>query len=720
MEYFKQIQSHLSKHNLPSIITLWEEYCLSDEIDLEELNQILKTLKDTPYADSFGRYVDQILALWEKAPESEAKDEAFKLITDIQSTNTKHFADLILHYLEKKYSNDKDFTLKLKMVGLKDQENFRGAVRNFELLNHMKKGNFVYHHGGWGAGEIMDVSFIREELSLEFENVAGRKDLSFNNAFKTLSPIASNHFLALRFGNPDKLEKMARDDSATVIRLLLKDLGPKTASEIKDELADVIIPEEEWSKWWQNARARLKKDTLIESPSQLKNPFKLRHEELSHEERLIHTIQAKEDPYEIIDVIYSALRDFPSVLKNKEFKDIIRSKLKETLINKGLSTSQELQLIFLLIDIGGESEVKTLESMIASLTNIEAVLDQIEVIAFKKRLLQELQKIKSNWTQIYIDLLLKVDQHSLRDFIFTELTKAGKTHEIKAKLEELILEPHLSPQAFLWYFQKIMEKTGLPFSDQDGKNRFLESFFALLYIVEQNPDERETVKKLLNFFTTARYANIRAIFQGASLEVVQEILLLSTKCQSLSDHDIKILHSLAEVVHPSLSKHSQTESQIEDDESVIWSTEAGYIRLKERIHHIATVETVDNAREIEVARSHGDLRENSEYKFALERRARLQSEIKTLSDQLNKMRILTEDDIDTTKVGVGTIITLKNPIHGKTVYTLLGPWDTDLDNNILAFQSKVAQNMKGKKIGDKITLQNEDWVVEKIESFLNK
>lgn len=720
MEYFKQIQSHLQHHNLPKIVQLWEEYCLSDEIELGELIAILSLLKETPYSDAFGRYVDHIFPLWEKCNESEAKHEAFLLITDIESTNSKELADRMISYLEKRFPHEKDFNLKLKMVGLKEQDDFKGAVRNFELLNHLKKGNFVYHNAGWGAGEIMDVSFIREEVSLELENVVGKKDLSFKNAFKTLKPIAKDHFLAMRFGNPDELEKIAKEDSSFVVKKLLKDLGPKTASEIKDELCDIIILEEEWSKWWSNARSKLKKDTLIESPNSLKDPFILRAQEMSHEERILQILNSKESPSEIIIHSYEAVRDYPQSLKNKDFKDKIKNRLKDCLLDPKLSQEQTLEALFVLSEIGQETETKRLEEELSQLKDIKSVLSNLSILAYKKRLLQIFQKIRKDWTETYLDLFLVIEQNPIRDFIFQELIKLGKIEEVKSKIEVMLAEPHKYAEAFLWYFPKTLEKGKYPYNDQDGKNRFLESLFALLYVLEQYQSERENVKKCLAILTNGRYSIIREIFQGASKIVVQEFILLASKCQSLTDHDRKILQSLAEVVHPSLAKLQQGKSANEEEEEIIWSTEEGYFKLKDKIHHIATVETVDNAREIEVARSHGDLRENSEYKFALERRDRLQSEIKTLSDMLGKMRILTREDVDIHKVSVGTVITFKNKLAQHQIYTLLGPMDSVIEHNILSFQSKLAQTMKGKKVGDKISIQGEDWVIEKIENYFDK
>ena len=141
---------------------------------------------------------------------------------------------------------------------------------------------------------------------------------------------------------------------------------------------------------------------------------------------------------------------------------------------------------------------------------------------------------------------------------------------------------------------------------------------------------------------------------------------------------MKILRSLTEVVHPSLAPPKQRRGVKEDDQNEeIWTTEEGYLKVQERIRQIGTVEMVENAREIEAARALGDLRENSEFKFAQERRTRLQSELKTLSSQLNRARIITPDDIHMDEVGIGNTVNVKDSKGNKTLYTILGPWDTD-------------------------------------------
>ncbi|MES2345811.1 MAG: transcript cleavage factor, partial [Chlamydiota bacterium] len=284
MSYLKEFLTKIANHDYPAYLRLWEEYCASDEVDGSELLQILKSVKECEFADSFGRHVERILPLWTKIEGTEIGDEVLRLLIDVQTSNSEQLYQLTCEHLQRKYGHESNFNEKLRLIGLRNKEQFQGAISNFELLSHMKPQNFVFHTGGWGVGEIIDVSMIREQLSLEFDYVPGKKDLSFEMAFKTLIPVPKDHFLAERFGSPDLLEKKAKEDPLKVVHMLLRDLGAKTAAEIKDELCDLVIPAKEWTRWWQSARAKVKKDTMIESPEDTREPFRILGKEITHEQ----------------------------------------------------------------------------------------------------------------------------------------------------------------------------------------------------------------------------------------------------------------------------------------------------------------------------------------------------------------------------------------------------------------------------------------------------
>lgn len=724
MGYIKEIQIQINKRDFSKFLMLWEEYCSDENVDHHEYIQILELIKASDFCAPFGKFVELGLPLWEAIQDNEtAADKVIRLIIDMQTTNSQALSSAALGILEKRFGNDPEFGERLRLIGLRPQSNFQGAISNYLLLMHMAVGKCVFHTGGWGTGEIVEISRLREQLALEFEYLAGRKHLTFQNAFKTLIPLPDDNFLARRFVSPDDLEAEAKKDPVGVIKTVLRDMGPLTAAEIKEELCELVIPEKDWTRWWQNARAKLKKDTLIETPSNLKAPFILRNEELSHEEQLHQEIHSASDISEIIQTTYNYVRDFPNMLKKDDVKTSIRTKISNLLQEDGLKPYQELQVyIFLenLLDHHYE-DGKTVKEIVSLSDDIENLICSIDIIAFKKRAMVAVREFRDDWQERFLSFLIKIQQSQLRDYLLKELSQGESKEKLHSLIDDLLHHPIKSPETFVWYFQKVNAKGNdtLPFSDKEGRYLFYESFLVLLHKIENNADYRDLTKKMHQIITGKRYQSVRDIFDGSKLVFVKEFLLLASKCHTFSSHDHKILLSLAQVVFPELAPSKKTEDRLQLDGRIVWTTEDGYRKTQERAQHIGTVEIVENAKEVEAARALGDLRENSEYKFAVERRRQLQGELKRLSDELNRARVITDQDVSLSEIGIGNVVTVSNENGEKSSYTILGPWDADPDNFILSFQSKLAQSLIGRKVNDKFTFRDEQYQIEDIKSFLD-
>ncbi len=718
MAYVEEFRNQLQARDYSKIMQLWHEYCQGDIPDGQEIIEILQLIKQSDFAKPFGQYVEAILPITLTVQENDLKLEALKLIFDLQVTNSETLFLIAQDILTSYFSQDPTYNEKLRLVGMRNSENFQGALSNYFLLDHIQNGNFVLHTAGWGVGEIVDFSFIREQISIEFENLNGaKKDISFKNAFKTLVPLAHDHFLARRFGDADQLEAEARENPVQVIHNLLVNLGPKTASEIKDLFSDAIIAEEDYSKWWQQARVKLKKDAIIESPDNPKMAYTLRKDSASVSDRLKKAFSGKKRFHDILSAAHNLVRDFPETLKDATTKEQITSKIKGLIETPNISEDQLLQaLLFLEYTLGYTTHQETLKEKIAALKDINSCLKNIEIVALKKRFLTLLQSLRADWREIFHALLFTIDQNSLRDYILKELDSEQTRDQLKKQLKDLLTHPKKYPEALVWYFQKIIDGQEAHFQDQKGKELAFEAFLILFHFLDNKQESRDLSKKMYNILTSKRFEVTRNFLKDSDIAFVKEFLLLTSKCQAFSDHDKKILHSLAAVVHPSLAKAKDNSHSL--DENVLWTTQDGYNKVHDRIKEIGTVEMLANAKEVEVARGHGDLRENAEYKAACERRARLQSELKTLSDQYRNARIITKDDIVTDSVAIGTNVTVEDPKGQAASYTILGPWDANPDSNILSFQSKLAQSMLGKKAGDTFEFKSENYTVASIKSFL--
>ncbi len=723
MSYLEEIRSQINLRDFAKLLVLWEEYATNDTVDVDEYLEILKVIKASDLAIPFGKYVEHGLLLWNLIDDPQKSYDVLRLIIDLQTTNTPTLADIATDVLKKKFVNDPEYNERIRLSGLRSRQNFQGAISNYELLAHMKKGNFVFHTGGWDAGEIAEVSQVREQLAVEFEFVAGRKHFTFVNAFKTLIPLPNEHFLARRFSNPDLLEQQARDNPNEVIHALLRDLGPSTATEIKDELCELVIPEKDWTKWWQWTRSKLKKDPFVETPQTLKQPFLLRKAELTEKDMLQQALQQTVTPNEIILQCYNLVRDIPAVLKNPDVNKMLRSAMLGLLENPSADPAVAIQVSIFFENTFNETlEERSVASLIQKNTNIPELIEQIEILAYKKRALVAVREHRQDAIPLFLHLFNALTSAPLREYVLKELNEGEGKAPLSDVINELLQTPTKNPELFIWYFQKIVSKEGkdLPFSDRDSQHIFFESFLILFNSLELKLEYRELVKKMYALLSGQRFATVRQLLEGTSLEFVKEYLLLISKCQTLSDHDIKILRSLAEVVHPSLASKKKTRAQSLTDGHIIWSTEEGYHKTKQRIQTIGTVEIIENAREIEAARAHGDLRENSEFKFALERRAHLQGQLKFLSEQLNRARIITKDDVNPNEASIGSLATIKQNGKQETLtYTILGPWDADPEKGILSFQSQLAQAIMGLKRGDIFRFRDEDYTLVELKTVFD-
>jgi transcription elongation GreA/GreB family factor len=128
----------------------------------------------------------------------------------------------------------------------------------------------------------------------------------------------------------------------------------------------------------------------------------------------------------------------------------------------------------------------------------------------------------------------------------------------------------------------------------------------------------------------------------------------------------------------------------------------------------------ENTKEIGIARSYGDMRENFEFKAAKQMQAVLMRRKSELESMLHRARGTSFENPDTSRVSIGTIVKLRAQDSGKEeTYTILGAWDGDPDHDIISYQAAIGQALIGHKEGEVVKLGSEgavqDWVIVSIE-----
>jgi transcription elongation factor GreA len=116
----------------------------------------------------------------------------------------------------------------------------------------------------------------------------------------------------------------------------------------------------------------------------------------------------------------------------------------------------------------------------------------------------------------------------------------------------------------------------------------------------------------------------------------------------------------------------------------------------------------ENTKEIALARSYGDLSENFEFKAAKQMQAVLMRRKTELEQMLHNARGTSFEGVDTSRVSIGTVVTLREKDSGKEeTYTILGAWDGNPERHIISYQTAIAQALLGHKVGETVSLRSE-------------
>ena len=134
-----------------------------------------------------------------------------------------------------------------------------------------------------------------------------------------------------------------------------------------------------------------------------------------------------------------------------------------------------------------------------------------------------------------------------------------------------------------------------------------------------------------------------------------------------------------------------------------------YERLKElekELEYLKTEKRKEVSEKIKVARGFGDLSENAEYDEAKKEQGEVEVKIVNLEKMLKNAKVIDEDEIDTSKVVVGTKVKILDiDFEEETVYEIVGSTEANSLKGKISNESPVGKALIGTKVGDVITVE---------------
>ncbi|MFT9596740.1 transcription elongation factor GreA [Mesobacillus sp.] len=141
-------------------------------------------------------------------------------------------------------------------------------------------------------------------------------------------------------------------------------------------------------------------------------------------------------------------------------------------------------------------------------------------------------------------------------------------------------------------------------------------------------------------------------------------------------------------------------------EKIFPMTQAGKEKLEQELEQLKTVKRKEVVERIKIARSFGDLSENSEYDSAKEEQAFVEGRITTLENMIRNAKIIQEDEVSTDAVSLGRTVTfVELPDGDEESYTIVGSAEADPFEGKISNDSPIAKSLMGKKVGDEVTVQ---------------
>lgn len=133
-------------------------------------------------------------------------------------------------------------------------------------------------------------------------------------------------------------------------------------------------------------------------------------------------------------------------------------------------------------------------------------------------------------------------------------------------------------------------------------------------------------------------------------------------------------------------------------------TPEGYAALEAELKHAKSVERLAVVKDIEEARAHGDISENSEYEDAKERQALIEGKIRELEHLVASARIIDVKKLQVSdRVVFGTTVVLENVESGEErTWKIVGERETDVSNGKISWKAPVAKALIGKTEGEEV------------------
>jgi transcription elongation factor GreA-like protein/transcription elongation GreA/GreB family factor len=591
-------------------------------------------------------------------------------------------------------------------------------LNEFEKLLKFDVGVYVYHRT-FGVGKVVSVE--EEWIVIDFVNKKGHR-MSHNIAFSSLEVLKEDDIRVWKSYRRDELEKLIYDYSPKVIKMVLIALGGEgTVKEIKEVLSE-IVPQDVVNNLWNAVRSKLGEENIIVSPTN-KNKY-IYVSEAGLEDNIKVELNSLTSFEDRIRFVYNFLQQ-GGVLTIEQSKPIVEF-LKETFEKSDNRIHVIVSGITLLVfyhKSSGEDITEFRKKLIDNISNLSLdevvkILEIMDLQELRKDFLVLLRSVIDNWDKFYVELILKIDQVRLNNYLFYELASFDRIEAIKELAKEVtkgldqpIGSRFKSYMKYIWFAKLVFQKEYEDIFKSVGisKLQVIMSVIKILSSIQLSFEERGEKGITKRIYLSAKdifdkYEDIESLILNADKDVAYSLFSSIEELELLDSKSIASLRGKLFYKYPDLKSLEDSRGK----RSPYLATKATIEKIKNEYNRLLNEELP----KVSKLASTGQ----PEY---IEKEGELKSIIEQMANELSELKVINRESVSTEYVDVGTKVVLRSKATGETIeYHILGDKEADPSKGIISYKSPLGLTLLDNPVGTTVKLNlkgtYEDFVIESI------
>jgi transcription elongation GreA/GreB family factor len=582
------------------------------------------------------------------------------------------------------------------------------AAKTGELLQQLKPGTYCQHKS-WGFGRVHSWNLLLNQIVVDFQSKK-HHTMQPQYAAESLQPLPDDHFLVRKATDPDALRAHARDDVPGFFTLLLNSFGGKlTQDQIQKAVAPEIIAEADFKKWWDSAKKILRADGRFSLPTKKTEPISQREQALTYADELIGGFQKARQLKEQVSRLDQIVKNVPIFKDNPDaLKGVLAQADESVARNLRLHPALAMELLVVREELVKEfpdlsaTGTTTLPQLLQEHeTKLGQIISQIAAARQRRVLSEFLSAFPEDWDRRLFQIFQEAGYRVVAE-IAKVLQENGQTEELRQYLVKVIREHSASSDILYWLAK---DRNSTPFADLIEP----EMLPAMLSALERDQfNEARRSSKLHDLLIDDREL-IPDLIVKASVAQARDLMRRLMMTPVFEELNKRSLMARMIRIHGELQQLLTGEGEEKEEALVVsWSS---LEKRKAEYDEIVTKKIPENTKEIALARSYGDLRENFEFKAAKEMQTVLMRRKAELEHMLQRARGTSFENVDTRQVSIGTTVVSRDQQTGElSTFHILGAWDSDPAKGIVSYQTAMGQALLGNAVGDVVELPAEGGV----------